>query len=415
MDRPIDPNHVRRKKLGLSLRIAIAVVVLAAAAFATRRLLQPALDLDELRTAQVERGTIEAGVSCGGVVVPGFEQVLSSPIDGIVHQILLKPGASVRQGQAILALDLGTLIQEAAQLEERIALLTKQGESKSLERRRQVLDNRGRQAIQKLEVDALEARMQRHERLKELGLISTEEYAEARLNLEKAKVELSQIQLGQANLEEVEQAESASHRSELALLQQDLTRNRALQRDATVRADRDGMLTWVVADEGLSVQRGAVLARVADLSAYRVEASVSGLLLERLAPAQRARIKIGRQQLEGKVEQINPAIQQGVAKVSIALDQKDHSALKPNLSVQVFVVTDHKPDTLLLANGPFIDGPGEQQVFVIEGQYAKRRTITPGLANADQVEIVSGLRLGDQVILSKMEAYRQLEQVPLQR
>ncbi len=415
MDRPIQPQHQRRKRLRQGLWAALLLSGLALAAYGTRYALQPAVNRDEVRIAEVHRGPIQAGISCTGVVVPSFEQVLSSPIAAVVGAILLKPGSVVRPGQAILTLELGALTQEAARLEERIALQGKQSESRRLDRQRQMLEVQGRQSIQTLEVDALEARLRRYDRLQELGLVSDEEHAEVRLNLEKARVELHQIQSQRANLADIDAAELASHQSELVLLRQDLARNRELQERATVRADREGILTWVVAETGTSVAQGALLARIADLRAYKVEASVSGLVLQRLTTGQRCRVKIGRQQLEGTVEQINPAIQEGVAKVAITLDQSDHPALKPHLAVQAFVITESKDNVLLVASGPYLDEPGGPQVFVVDGAIARRQVIKPGLTNQDEVEILAGLQAGDQVIISNMEAYRALDQVQVRR
>jgi HlyD family secretion protein len=186
-----------------------------------------------------------------------------------------------------------------------------------------------------------------------------------------------------------------------------------LQRSST-RADRSGVLTWVLDEEGATVRQGDVLARIADLEHFRVEATVSDIHSSRLSAGQRVRVALGpSHRLEGSIESIHPAVEQGTQRFSVALEGDPDSALRPNLRVDVFVVTDRGDDVLKVAKGPFANGAGRQPVFVVHGDVAERQSVVLGLSGIDSYEVVSGLTEGDEVIVSDMRDYSHLERIGL--
>ena len=106
---------------------------------------------------------------------------------------------------------------------------------------------------------------------------------------------------------------------------------------ATTKSDRDGVLTWVVPEEGATVQKGAVLARIADLNSFRVHATVSDIHAGRLSVGLPVSIKINEDFLEGRISSIVPTIKDGVMTLLIALKEKASSLLKSNLRVDVLM------------------------------------------------------------------------------
>ena len=70
---------------------------------------------------------------------------------------------------------------------------------------------------------------------------------------------------------------------------------------ATAASDRRGVLTWVVPSEGMAVHRGDELARIADLSAFRVEATVSDVHASRLVAGLPVTVRSGDSRLGGRL------------------------------------------------------------------------------------------------------------------
>ena len=105
------------------------------------------------------------------------------------------------------------------------------------------------------------------------------------------------------------------------------------------RATSDGVLTMVNQDIGATVHKGDVVARVADLTAFRVDASTSDIHTGEIAVGMPVHIFTTREALQGTVSAINPAVESGIMKFSVAIAGRDHSALRANLRVDVAVVT----------------------------------------------------------------------------
>ena len=96
----------------------------------------------------------------------------------------------------------------------------------------------------------------------------------------------------------------------------------------------------------------------------------------------------------------------------MALAKSSHPGLRPSLRTDVLVITDRKPRALHVRRGPFADST-DRQVFVVRGDRAVRVPVTLGLAGIDDVEVLTGLADGDEIIISDMRDYAHLSEVAL--
>jgi HlyD family secretion protein len=58
-----------------------------------------------------------------------------------------------------------------------------------------------------------------------------------------------------------------------------------------------------------------------------------------------------------------------------------------------------------VARGPFAEGDGKREVFVLRGNQAVRTPTQLGLASSTHLEVLAGLAPGDEVVISDMSAY----------
>jgi HlyD family secretion protein len=172
------------------------------------------------------------------------------------------------------------------------------------------------------------------------------------------------------------------------------------------------VLTWVLSQEGALVHRGDVIARIADLSSFRVDGSVSDVHAGQLRPGMPAVVRINDESLDGTISEVFPTIENGVIRFTVALAKASHASLRPSLRADVLVITERKPRALRLKRGPFADSVA-RQVFVVRGDRAIRVPVTLGLAGIDDVEVTSGLGEGDEVIISDMRDYAHLSEVKI--
>lgn len=413
MDRELDQSILRRRigrRLAwgaASLGLFVAVLVLLPG------WLRPAVERDRIRTGRVDRGPIEGIVEASGTVIPAFEGVLSSPVDARVEKILKRPGETVRAGEEILRLDTSQSRLALETIEDSLARKVNEQEQIRLALDKSLRDLRGRIESSRLDAEAAEYRAEQNRKLNKDGLVSEQSLKASEVEAKKARIELSQLE---ESVEDERRAAQARVQG-LGLDLQTLVKERAVALRrlelATTRSDRAGVLTWVIPQEGATLRTGEVIARIADLDSFRVEATVSDVHSSRLAPGLPVRVLIDGQPLTGRLATVYPMIENGAVKFAVDLDDARHPKLRNNLRADVLVVTASRAGALRVPKGPFSQGAAAEPVFVVEGDRAVRRTVRFGVTGYDHYEVLDGLAEGEEAILSDMSDYVHLEQVSL--
>jgi HlyD family secretion protein len=414
MDRPLDPDFVRRRRLRRRMGAAAGVSLAGAALVWMPGLVRPTLARDRIRTARVDRGAIEAVITATGTVVPEVEQVVSSPVDARVLRIPKRAGDAVTPGEAIVELDLSASRVALAKLDQDLALKRNQQERTRLELQAKLADTQAKWDVKKLQLESYRAQLRRHRDLHAQGLLSQDSLQQSELAEAQAAVELRQIEAERASAQESARAQLAGAALEAAQLGRERDEARRQLLLATTSADRHGVVTWTVTEEGAAVRKGDVVARLADLGSFRVEATVSDVHAQRLVAGLPVTVHIAAgQDLEGTVAAVRPAIANGSVSFAVALRERSSPLLRSNLRVDVLVVVGRKEDALRVARGPFANGEGLQQVFVVHGDRAVRTPVRLGLSGFDRFEVVSGLAEGEEAVVSDMSAYQHVKEVAL--
>ncbi len=413
MDRPVD-RHVRARRI--AKRAAIPVVAVGAAVLILTGLagwIAPSIRRRDIRTAVVDRGSVEATVTASGFVVPEYEHVITSPVETRVTRIILTPGAQLRAGQPILELDTGETTIAIQKLDDRIAL-------KENERDRARLDAARRQAALRTqrEIKALESATRDYEAERNRmhfaeGLFSRDAVRAAEDQAAMARLELREIDESLANLAESLQKEIEGLDLEIAILRKDRAEEARRLALASAVSDRSGVLTWVVPKEGTAVRKGDELARVADLGSFRVQATVSDVHASRVAAGLPVIVQTGSHRFGGRITRVRPTVENGIVTFEAALDDKSNPVLRDNLRVDVYVVTDRAEHALRVARGPYMTPDGTHAVYVVRGKAAVRAPVRFGLTNVDYYQVLEGLKEGDEVIVSDMSPYVHAKEVKL--
>jgi HlyD family secretion protein len=369
-----------------------------------------------IRTATVVTGSIDAVITASGAVTPEIERMVSSPFDARVVRIIRRPGAMLRKGDAIAELDLGESILALERILTDVSITDNQQSQArlALDMSLAGIDSHINQKT--LELQILETRAVSSMQLSIGGLVSAQTVQEATLAVKRAELEL-----GELHTERVTAEQSTKLRFEGLALQRtalDKAANEARRvlDLATTRSDREGVLTWVLPQEGALVRKGDVIARIADLSSFRVDASVSAIHGGRIRTGVPVIVKINDTALEGTITDVLPTIENDVMRFMVRLGESSHPLLRPNLRVDVLVVFDRRPQALKVKQGPFSNGAdadGAADVFLVHRDRAMRVPVRFGLRSSDEIEIVSGLHEGDEVVISDMRDYLHLEEIDI--
>jgi HlyD family secretion protein len=413
MDRPLDPQFTRaRARRRLAWGVALGLAGLAGA-FVLPGAISPSVSRARIRTAVVERGPVEATISATGLVLPEVEQVVTTPVDARVVRILHRAGATVHPGESLVDLDVGEARLAVERLSQDLALKANEQARRRIALEGSLIDLDARLEVKRLQLGQFQAELERDRQLQAEGLLSVEQFRKSELAATQAVVELKQIQAERENAQRSTRAEIDGLALEMTKLRGEEAQARRLLELAGIRADRRGVVTWSLTQEGVAIRAGDPVARLADLGAFRVEASVSDVHGPRLAPGLPAVVKVGESRLDGLVTSVNPAVTNGVITLGVALREPAHGLLRPNLRVDVELVTERRPDALRIRRGPFATGEGTQPVFVVRGDRAVRAEVTFGVSSADYFEVRGGLVEGDEAIVSDMRDHASRGEVRL--
>ena len=413
MDRELDVSFRRRllaRKVGMSgAGVALVVAVL----LFLPGWLRPSVSRERIRTARVERGPVEATVQAAGTVIPAFESVLSSPVEARVRKILKRPGERVVAGDEILSLDTSASQLDLGRLEDRLMQKANEQEKVRIGLEMSLSELRGRIESQRLDTEVAEARAAQNRKLRVEGLVSEETLRVAEVEAKKAQIQLRQLEEQVASERRAADSRVQGLNLDLAILRKERDEAGRQLELATTRADRAGVVTWVFNEEGGTVRRGDVIARIADPESFRVEATVSDVHSARLSTGQPVKVVMDGQTLPGRLASIYPSVENGSVKFNVDLADPRNPKLRDNLRVDVLVVTGTRAEALRVASGPFADGGGTDRVFVVEGGRAVRRPVRFGLVGAEYLEVTDGLAAGDEVIVSDMRDHAHLTEVKL--
>jgi HlyD family secretion protein len=411
VDRPIDEDVQRRRTVRRAGTAGAVLALLAGALVWLPGLVRPSISRASVRTAVADAGPIEAVITATGTVVPEVEQVVSSPVDARVLRILKRTGARLEKGDPLVTLDISETQLAVDTLGQDLAIKQNQQARTRLSLEKSLIDLNGQVEVKTLQLASLRSQLARDRQLTADGLLSQELLKKSELAVSQAQIELTQLEGSRENARIANRTEVEGLGLEMSKLHQEQREARRLLDLATPRADRAGVLTWALTQEGVAIRKGDVIARLADLGSFRVEATVSDVHAGRLAAGLPVTVKVNDDTLEGTVAAVLPTIQNGAMTLQVALKDPSSALLRSNLRVDVGIVTASKPRVVRIRRGPFASGEGVQQVFVIRGDRAVRTPVELGLSSFDQFEVVRGLVPGDEAIISDMNDYTRLKEV----
>lgn len=413
MDIPRDtgPNY---KRYAL---IALAVVGVVAVTVALARL-EPAPPTVERATVwidTVERGTMVRRVRGPGTLVPEQIRWISSVTAGRVERIEVQPGQEVEPRTVLLQVLNPDVEVRALQAERQLT----DAEAQLVNLRTSLAEQRLTQQanVAQVEADYLNARRtaENNEVLAERGLISEPELISSR---ERANALQTRLETERERLGVIENAMEERIRAQ----GQQIERLRSIaqfQRERVesmlVRAGVEGVVVEMPLEEGQWVNPGQSLARIVQPGPLKAEVRIPETQATELAIGQPAMVDTRNDTIPGSVMRIDPAAEGGTVTVDIRLDGELPASARPNLSVDGTIEVDRLEDVLYVGRPAYGQPRSTVGLFKLlpDDEEAVRVQVRLGRSSVNTIRILNGLEQGEQVILSDMSAWDDVDRVRL--
>lgn len=413
MDTNISKEVVQKKKRKGLFIASIIIVLLLASVMLLRASFSSTIKKQSITTAVVETGNIENTITASGEILPEFEQVITSPINASIKSVGMDAGSLAKPGQSILSLDKQTTEMEYKKLKFQLESKKNNIQKLKLELNKSFYDIQSNNNIKELRINSLQAAVENAKRLYKAGGGTREAIEQAELDLKVALLEKKQLENEIKSKQQTMKVDIRESEIAAQIQQTDLSELKRKLQQASIVANRAGVVTWVNKNIGATVQEGETLARIADLGSFKVSGTISDTYLNELRTGLPAIIRINDSNVRGTVVNIHPTIQNGIVSFDVQLNERNSKLYRPNMKVDVFVVTNSKNNVMRVTNGPAFKGGSIQDIFVVSNGKAQRRTVNIGLSNFDYVEIKNHVKRGEVVITSDMSDYKNSKEITI--
>lgn len=413
MDKPIEAEVTQKRKKKYLLITILSIAVIAVAIFFLRFAFKTALSNKDITTSVVEIGNIENTINASGEIRPEFEEVITSPVNASIQEIILDAGSKVATGQSILKLDRSSIQVEYEK--GKFQLESKQNDIRKLklELDKSYFDLKSNNNIKQLRINSLTADVENSKRLFKAGGGTREDVEKAELNLKVAQLEKEQLENEIKSKQQTMEVEIRESQIATAIQQNELKELMRKVQLASIQSTRGGVVTWVNKNIGATIREGEALARIADLGSFKVTGSISDAQLSHLHNGMPAIIRINETEIRGSIINVYPAVENGIVTFDIQLNERNHQLLRPNLKVEVFLVTATGTNVMRVANGPAFGGVKDQDIFVLKNGKAERRKVQLGMSNFEYMELKDNVKPGEVVITSDMSEYKHVKEITI--
>lgn len=283
-------------------------------------------------------GAIDAAYRGTATLEAEDEATVNAKTGGVIEQILAEEGQEVKAGQVLAQLETDKLKFEVA-------------------RAKATLDN-------------LEQAFKRNESVYQRNLVSREAYEKTKSDLDVAR--------------------AAYDLASLAL------------RESAIRAPFDGVVSLRYIKIGNMIQMNSPAFRVTRMASLQAQIYVPERDIHKLAAGQPATLAVDAwpgKQFNGKILRVNPVVDAstGTVKVTVAMSA-DQPELKPGMFGRVEIRYDRREQALLIPKDAVLTEDAAQSVFVVADGHARRRAIKIGYGDAENYEVLEGLKAGEQVV-----------------
>ena len=416
-DRPLDTPPARKRRLlviGGCVGAALLLAVLGAPALQRALSTGSSVSAARLSFAVVERGPFVRDIAAEGKVVAAGSPTLYAPASGAVT-LQVHAGDSVKKNQVLALIDSPDLTAKLAQ--ERSNADAMQADAMRAE-----VDSRSQRAAQQSTWDnasidhkTAENDLARQQKAFEAGAVAGMQVDHAKDTLEKARIALANatagLKLKEDSLRFDVQAKQLAHQRQL-LLVKDLQR----QLDSlAIKSPVDGQVGQLFVAEHASVAKDAQLLSVIDLSALEVQVQVAESFARELAIGMPGEISGNGQAWQGLVSAVSPEVVANEVAARLRFAGATPGQLRQNQRLSVRVLLDKRDNVLTVRRGSFVDESGGAYAYVVRDGIAVKTPIRVGARSIDKVEILSGLTMGDEVVIAGGESLQGAERVALSR
>jgi HlyD family secretion protein len=412
------PSNARAKKIKRIVYVTVAVVCIAGVTLGLSRLrpAAPSVDRGTVWTDVVKRGPMVREVRGLGTLVPLDIRWIPAQTTARVDKIVIRPGPKLLAPNTVI-LELSDPTVQQALLDAQYQLKAAESDYANLKVQvnSELMNQKSVEASVRSDYEQAKLQFDVDYKLYKEGI-----YADVTQKL--SKVRLDQLGIRVALEADRTKIAADSALARLQAQQSHIDQYKAMyelrrsQAEALhVRAGINGVLQLLPVEEGQNVAVGTNLARVADPRKLKAEIKIAETQAKDIANDQNATVDTRNGIVKGHVIRIDPSVVNGTVTVDVGIDDPLPLGARPDLSVDGTIELENLKDVLYV--GRPVHGQSDSTISLFkvtnDDSDGVRVNVKLGRSSVNTVEIVSGLQVGDKVVLSDMSQWDNVDRIRL--
>ncbi|MDC3211024.1 efflux RND transporter periplasmic adaptor subunit [Pseudoalteromonas distincta] len=401
---------INYKKYAIITAIVFIVVSTVAYIFLTSHSAKSSISRSKVQVAKVHVKALIRDIAASGKIVAANAPKIYSPERGFID-LKVKAGDTVKQGDTLALLQSPELTNELKQQESVLKRLQGEQQRQHLQARRQTLTLNKTLDMAQVELNAAERENRRAQ-------LSIQKHLISQIDLEKAVDDLSRARLTYKHAQQEVLLAKDTLAFELQAAKSDVTRQQLIVDDLirkvsnlSIKASVTGIVGNLLVQQKAAVTQSQPLMTLVDLSNFEAELQVPESYANELGLGMEVELKLGNETVMGNLSAISPEVNNREVTARVRFKGVTNN-IRQNQRLTARILLDNREGVMQVKRGAFMQ-QGGIFAYKVEGNIAKRIPITIGATSINAVELLSGLKENDEIIISSYSDFKQADTILL--
>ena len=398
------------KKYAIITAIVFIVVSAIAYIFLTSHSAKSSISRSKVQIAKVHVKALIRDIAASGKIVAANAPKIYSPERGFID-LKVKAGDTVKQGNTLALLQSPELTNELKQQESVLKRLEGEQQRQHLQARRQTLTLNKTLDMAQVELNAAERENRRAQ-------LSIQKHLISQIDLEKAVDDLSRAKLSYKHAQQEVLLAKDTLAFELQAAKSDVTRQQLIVDDLirkvsnlSIKATVTGIVGNLLVQQKAAVTQSQPLMTLVDLSNFEAELQVPESYANELGLGMEVELKLGNETVMGNLSAISPEVNNREVTARVRFKAVTNN-IRQNQRLTARILLDNREGVMQIKRGAFMQ-QGGIIAYKVDGNIAKRIPITIGATSINAVELLSGLKENDEIIISSYSDFKQANTILL--
>ena len=362
---------------------------------------------DDFTIASVKNDEFNDYIRQSGQVLPMTTVQISPLENGIVEEIVVEEGTTLKAGDVILRLSNQQLEMDILHAEADLAEKENHLRNTMIEMEKQKLDLEQNRLTYTRSLSRARRDYEQKKKLYAENLCSKEEFIQAEEDYDLARQQL-ELTLNRAKQDSLYRGVQIQNLSEnLASMRRNMEMIHRRKSNLEIKAPIDGELGLLDVVLGQSVAGGMKIGQINNLTSYKIEVLIDEHYIDRVTQGLSATFEKNSETYSAQIRKVYPEVRSGKFRADLKFTGTQPDNIRTGQTYYLNIQLGSPTNAIIIPKGTFFQQTGGQWIYVVDanGKSATKRSIRIGRQNPKYYEILEGLEPGEKVIISGYENF----------